>query len=92
MALEALSTTRLQLTYNAPDELVEFPPGLNSAVRYRSEFDPPGVWQSVDTAGFPGKADNHSLTLDDVLPYAEYTVQIRLISAAVSRIEEMHEF
>jgi hypothetical protein len=75
----------LKLGYSIPWELELFPPGLVSSVRYRSEFDSSAEWAQVDTANFGKNKSNFSVTLEHLIPNAEYTVQIRLRSATVSK-------
>ena len=75
----------LTVRFSVPHELAHFPPGLRSDVRYRSQFDPEGNWTRVDTSNLMDPHKEHYATdVAGLLPYAEYTVQVRLLSAKVS--------
>ena len=84
LSLDVIDAHTLKLYYDIPHELSHFPPGLVSSIRYRSEFDMDGEWKQVDTATFPRNHTNFTVLLEDLTPYAEYTVQVRLRSAWVS--------
>ena len=91
-----LSSTSIKVRFRIPHELDHFPPGLNYSVKYRSEFDGPNEWKSTELRYLPPRDEpchgrgcetengENYFFLENLLPYAEYTVQIKLVSAVVS--------
>jgi hypothetical protein len=64
--------------------LEDFTPGLVTQVEYRSEFDPDDVWRVLDTADEDTHSLSYNFKLAGLLPYAEYTIRVNFLSAAVS--------
>ena len=66
-------------------KVMSFSP-FRSSVRYHSEFDPLDHWSELDTDSLmdPHK-EHYSTEIRGLLPYAEYTVQTRLLSAKVKQ-------
>ena len=82
LTLEPSSSHSLRLEYKIPSQLEDFPPGLVSAIRYRSKFD--SSWKEVDTTHFDLKKTSYNVELEDLLPSVEYNVEVRLLSGVVS--------
>ena len=93
-----MSSTSLKVRFRIPHELDHFPPGLNYSLRYRSEFS--DEWISKKLAHLTNRdqpcyhrecemenGENY-VFLEDLLPYGEYTVQIRLISAKANASDD----
>ena len=92
----ALNSTSINVRFRTPHELDHFPPGLKYLIKYRSEFDAVDEWTSYDVEHLPPRKlpchgrrcetndGERYVSLESLLPYAEYTVQIKLLSAKVS--------
>ena len=82
LELTAASATELSLAIRAPHALKFLPPGTRHFVRYRSEYDEVGRWPE----GFSGQSHqlNETKPLSGLTPYAEYTVEVNLLSGSVS--------
>ena len=93
-----MSPTSIKVRFRIPHELDHFQPGLNYSIKYRSEFNGENEWISemfghLPKRGLPGigtKTENREdyVFLEGLLPYAEYTVQIKLLSAAANKSDE----
>jgi len=83
VTLLPLKERTLLLGYKIPHELEHFSPGLRFSVDFRSEFDEPGEWKAVDTSDFDHQRIEFSVEIPGLLPYALYSVRVRLLSAKV---------
>ena len=86
-----MSPTSIKVRFRIPHELDHFEPGLNYSIKYRSEFNEEDEWISEKFGYVPNrdhpcigrecKTENgeHYVFLENLLPYAEYKVQIKLV-------------
>ena len=99
VTMAPLGSTSIKVRFRIPHELDHFPPGLNYSIRYRSEFDEEGKWVSKPSGHLPNRdlcyhrdcetenGEDH-VFLENLLPYAEYTVQIKLLSAVADAADD----
>ena len=95
-----MSSTSLKVRFRVPHELDHFPPGLNYSLRYRSQFNGQDEWISEKIGHLTNrdqpcyhrecKTENgeNYVFLEDLLPYGEYTVQIKLLSAVANASDD----
>ena len=96
VTMVALSPTSINVRFRTPFALDHFPPGLKYLIKYRSEYDSVDEWTSYDVEHLPPRKPpchgrrcetndgERYVFLENLLPYVEYTVQIKLLSAQVS--------
>ena len=95
-----MSSTSIKIRFRIPHELDHFPPGLTYSLRYKSEFNGQNDWISEKLGNLPSRdkpcyhrecelenGENH-VFLEDLLPYGEYTVQIKLLSAVANASDD----
>jgi hypothetical protein len=58
-----------------------FPPGFSQRIRYRSVLDPD--WISLEETDLNSEKTDHLVTLSNLIPYEEYTVEFKYISRVV---------
>ena len=100
MTMAPLSSTSIKVRFRIPHELDHFPPGLNYSIRYRSEFDDVNNWTIEKEGHLPNRdqpcyhrecevenGENY-IFLKNLLPYAEYIVQIKLLSAVANASDD----
>ncbi len=97
MTLAPTTSDALILHFRIPHNLEHFPPGLRFSVRYRSEFDSRGgdsdggnngTWTRLDTSDEDPHRKEFELPLVGLHPYAEYTAEVRLVSAKADYADE----
>jgi hypothetical protein len=81
LTLKPLDADSIEVHFLIDHNLAYFPPGFTQLIRYRSDLDPD--WISLNETDLNSEATDHQVTMDNLFPYAEYTVEFKYISRVV---------
>ncbi len=80
--LQSLDARRVQLEYSIDNYLHLFPPGFDQEAQYKSKYDK--TWTSMNISFIDTNQDKHNVSyvIEGLHPFTNYTVRIRMRSAA----------
>ena len=81
LTLKPIDANTIEVHFLIDPNLAYFPPGFSQLIRYKSDLDPD--WISLNETDLNAETTDHQVILDNLFPYAEYTVELKYISRVV---------
>ena len=82
VTLNPIDPNTIEIHFMIHHNVAYFPPGFSQLIRFKSELDPD--WISMNETDLNSEATDHLVRLEDLIPFAEYTVEFKYISRVVS--------
>ena len=82
MTLKPVDPHTIEVHYMIDHNVAFFLPGFNQLIRFKSDHNP--AWISHNVTDLNAENTDHNVTLEKLIPYAEYTVEFKYISKVVS--------
>ena len=82
MTLKPVDPHTIEVHYMIDHNVEFFPPGFNQLIRFKSDHNP--TWMIHNATELNAENADHNVTLNNLIPYTEYTVEFKYISKVVS--------
>jgi hypothetical protein len=82
VTLKPVDPHTIEVHFMIHHNVAYFKPGFSQLIRFKSELDPD--WISMNETDLNSEATDHLVKLEDLIPFAEYTVEFKYISRVVS--------
>ena len=82
VSLKAIDPTTMEVHFLIDHNVAYFPPGFSQSIRLKSDLDKD--WISLNETELSSEASGHLVRLENLVPFAEYSVEFKYISRVVS--------